>query len=311
MKPINHINESVMKTVLYLALCFVPALVLAETGHGTEEEHEESHIELTHEQIEHAGIGLAQVTSGTIRETLPVYGMVTSNAEQVQSVSARFDGVIRSVSKKIGDQVLKGETLVSVEANESLNDYSVTSSLKGVVTQRNANVGEQTADRVLFVIENFSTVWVDLSLFPKDVGKAQLGQTVRIKNVNHSVSGEGKITYIAPSGNSNSQATSVRVLVQNKDNRWKPGLFVNAEITLSEVVAPLVVSNEAVQIVEGVQVIFVKAEEGFEPRPVSLGRTDGELSEVLSGLNFEETYVSKNSFILKAEMRKEDAEHDD
>ncbi len=44
---------------------------------------------------------------GHIRETLPVYGVITSNAEQVQSVSARFEGVIRSVNKKIGDHVRK------------------------------------------------------------------------------------------------------------------------------------------------------------------------------------------------------------
>ena len=309
MNPINRIYTASINIIVYISLSLVPMLTLAETDHGTEEEHEEGHIELTQEQIKHAGIGIAQVNSGTIREALPVYGVVTSNAEQVQSVSARFDGVIRSVNKKIGDHVRKGETLVTVEANESLNNYSVASSLNGVVTQRDANIGEQTADRVLFVIEDFSTVWVDLSLFPKDVDKAQLGQTVRIEHKNHSISGEGKIIYIAPSGNSNNQVTTARVLIQNTDNQWKPGHFINAEITLSEIAAPLVISNEAVQLVEGERVVFVKGEEGFEPRQVNLGRTDGELSEVLSGLKFDEVYVTKNSFVLKSEMGKEDAEH--
>lgn len=309
MKPLNRIRTAFMNTIFYLTLCLVPTLTLAETGNGTEETHEEGRIKLTQEQIKHAGISLAQVTSGTIRETLPVYGLVTSNAEQVQSISARFDGVIRSVNKSIGDQVRKGETLATVEANESLKAYSVVASLNGIVTQRNANIGEQTTDKILFVIEDFSTVWVDLSLFPKDVAKAQLGQSVQIKDVNGLISGEGKIIYIAPSGSSNNQVTIVRVLISNTDNQWKPGLFVNAEITLSEVAAPLVVSNKAVQLIEGKTVVFVKGEEGFEPRPVSLGRTDGELSEVLSGLEIEEVYVTKNSFVLKSEMGKEDAEH--
>ena len=305
----DAIKTPIINAIFTFTLCFTSAVALAENDHGAEEEHDEGHIELTQEQIKHAGIGLAQVNSGTIREALPVYGVVTSNAEQVQSVSARFDGVIRSVNKKIGDHVRKGETLVTVEANESLNNYSVASSLNGIVTQRNANIGEQTADRVLFVIEDFSTVWVDLSLFPKDVDKAQLGQTVRIEHKNHSISGEGKIIYIAPSGNSNNQVTTARVLIQNTDNQWKPGHFINAEITLSEIAAPLVISNEAVQRVEGETVIFVQGEEGFEPRTITLGRTDGETSEVLSGLNAGETYVAKNSFVLKSEMGKEDAEH--
>lgn len=306
----NSVNTSpAIKFIFYLTICFVSTLTFAETGNGDEEEHEEVHIELTQEQIKHAGIGLSRVGAGNIRETLPVYGVITSNAEQIQSVSARFDGVISSVNKKIGDQVGKGETLVTVEANDSLKTYSVVSSLNGVITQRHANIGEQTADKVLFVVENFSTVWVDLSLFPKDVAKAQIGQTVLIKSANNPITGEGQIIYIAPLGNSNNQATTARAWMNNTDNLWKPGFFVNAEIILSETAVPLVIHNEAVQLVEGENVVFVQGEEGFEPRPVTLGRTDGESIEVLAGLNADETYVSKNSFVLKSEMGKEDAEH--
>jgi cobalt-zinc-cadmium efflux system membrane fusion protein len=71
----------------------------------------------------------------------------------------------------------------------------------------------------------------------------------------------------------------------------------------------VVIRNEALQIVEDNPVVFVQGEEGFEPRAVTLGRTDGELSEVLAGLSVDEVYVSKNSFILKSELGKEDAEH--
>tara|TARA_R110002110_G_scaffold313902_1_gene527160 strand:- start:2272 stop:3210 length:939 start_codon:yes stop_codon:yes gene_type:complete len=310
MKSNNPIQTLAIKIIFSLTFCCMATLSLAETGHGEkEEEHEEDHIELTQEQIEHADIGLSRVSAGNMRETLPLYGVITSNEEQMQSVSARFDGVIRSVKKRLGDQVRKGETLVTVEANESLKTYPVVSSLNGVVTQRHANIGEQTADRVLFVIEDFSTVWVDLSLFSKDVPKAKIGQSVRIKSTNNVITGEGQIIYVAPVGNSSNQTTIARVLVGNMENLWKPGLFVNAEITLSETTVAMVIHSEAVQLVEGENVVFVQSDEGFEPRPVTLGRTDGDSREVLSGLNVDETYVSKNSFVLKSEMGKEDAEH--
>ena len=98
-------------------------------------------------------------------------------------------------------------------------------------------------------------------------------------------------------------------MLNNADNLWKPGFFINAEIILSETAASTVIQSEAVQLVEGQTIIFVQGEEGFEPRAITLGRTDGESSEVLSGLNAGETYVTKNSFVLKSEMGKEDAEH--
>lgn len=305
----DAIKTSIINAFFAFTLCLPSAVALADNDDGSEEEHEEGHVELSEEQIKHAGISLSQVGPGNIRETLPVYGVIKTNAEQVQSVRARFDGVIRSVNKKIGDRVAKGDVLVTVEANDSLRTYSVRTTLSGVITQRNANPGEQTGDRALFVVEDFSTVWVDLSLFPKDVTKAAVGQSVRIRSANNPVAGEGEIIYIAPEGNSANQATTARVLLNNAENGWKPGLFVNAEITLSEAAASTVIQNEAVQVVEGETVVFVQGEDGFEPRPITLGNTDGDTTEVLAGLSAGETYVAKNSFVLKSEMGKEDAEH--
>jgi cobalt-zinc-cadmium efflux system membrane fusion protein len=198
---------------------------------------------------------------------------------------------------------------LSVEANESLKTYSIASALNGVITQRHANPGEQTSDTPLLVVQDFSTVWVELSIFPKDVAQVELGQRVRILSLDSTQIAEGKIIYIAPLGQAGNQAIMARALIDNPNGIWKPGLFVNAQITRAEIAAPMVIRNEALQIVEDNPVVFVRGEEGFEPRTVTLGRTDGELSEVVAGLSADEVYVSKNSFTLKSELGKEDAEH--
>jgi cobalt-zinc-cadmium efflux system membrane fusion protein len=278
-------------------------------AHSDEDEHDEGHIELTAEQIKHAGIGLAQVKPANIREVLPVYGLVVPNAERVQSVGARFDGVIRKVNKQTGDTVKKGEVLAEVESNDSLKNYSLKSAISGIIIERNANIGEQTAERTLFVVADFSTVWVDLSLFPSDTGKVHVGQVARITSSDGTLVADGKIIYVAPFGQSQNQTIKGRVLLDNKNGDWIPGHFITADITLADTPVLLAVNNEAIQIVENRTVIFVKGEEGFEPRPVTLGRSDGDITEVMAGLVPEETYVTKNSFILKSELGKEDAEH--
>lgn len=275
---------------------------------GQAEEHEEGHIELTPEQIKFAGIGLEDAKPGNIREVLPLYGQVVTNEQNVHSVSARFAGVITKVTKQIGDSVSKGEILANVESNDSLKTYSIKSSMAGIVIERHANVGEQTGDKTLFKVADFSTVWVDLSAFPKDMAKVSLGQQTRIMCSAADVTGEGEVIYISPFGNSN-QTTKVRVLLENPEHLLVPGHFITAEINLAETAVAVAIHSEAVQIVEEHNVVFVKGDEGFEPREVTLGRTDGELIEVLTGLKVGETYVTKNSFILKSEMGKEDAEH--
>lgn len=281
-----------------------------EDGEGGEEGHEESgHVELTPEQIKTGDIGLAEAGSARIRETLPLYGVIAPNAERVLEVAARFPGMIRSVTKKVGDSARKGEALATVESNESLQTYGVVSPLTGVVTARNANPGEQTGEKVLFTVADLSTVWVELALFPRDVAKVRVGQNVRIRSAEAGLSADGKVVYVAPFGQSTNQTLTARVQLDNAERRWAPGLYVTAEVTLAQTPVPLAVRNEAVQSVGDRTVVFIRNDEGFEPRPVRLGRSDGEISEVLEGIAAGETYATRNSFILKSELGKGGAEH--
>ncbi len=284
----------------------------AEPDHEEGGDHSEpTHVALTPEQIQAAGIVVAEAGPATIRETLPVYGVIAPNAERVRDVGARFPGVIRTVTAKIGDSVRAGETLATVESNESLQTYSVVAPLSGVVTARQANPGEQTGDKVLFTIADLSTVWVELSLFPRDMAKVRVGQAVSVSSNDTGVNAEGKIIYVAPFGSSANQTLTARVLLDNAARRWAPGLYVTARVTLGENQVALVVRNEALQTYENDNVVFVHAERGFEPRPVRIGRADGQLSEVTAGLQAGERYAAANSYILKAELGKGSAAHED
>ena len=285
----------------------------AEAGHKEAGEHaeESGHIALTPEQIKVTGIQLAQAGPARIRETLPLYGVIAPNAERVRDVAARFPGAIRSVTKKIGDAVREGEALATVEANESLQAYTVTAPLSGVVIARHANPGEQSDDKPLFTVADLSTVWVELSLFPRDVAKVRVGQEARVKSAEAGLEATGKVVYVAPFGQAANQTLTARVLVDNPERRWAPGLYVTAEVTLAETAAPLAIRNEAVQTLEDHSVVFVRDNEGFAPHEVTLGRSDGEFAEVLSGLKVGDTYATANSFIIKAELGKGSAENEE
>lgn len=278
--------------------------------HGHEEsEGEEGHVGLSAEQIEAASIEVLEAASARIRETLPLYGAIAPNAERVREVVARYPGVIRTVNRKIGDTVRQGETLATVESDESLETYAVAAPLAGVITARNANPGEQTGDKVLFTVADLSSVWVELSLFPRDLAKVHVGQQVRVTNTDAGIGADGKIVYVAPFGTATSQTLTARALLDNPQRHWAPGLYVTAEVTLAEAPVPVAVRNEALQSLEGRTVVFVKNEEGFEARSVRLARADTEHSEVLEGLDAGERYAARNSFILKAEIGKGEAEH--
>lgn len=282
------------------------------------EPHGESHgeaageadrVQLSAEQITAAGIVLEQSGPVAIRETMSVYGVIAPNAERMRDVGARFPGVIRSVSKKVGDEVRQGETLASIESNESLQTYTVSAPLGGVVTARSANPGEQTGDKVLFTIADLSSLWVELSLFPRDIAKIRVGQAVRIVSSDAGLSSEGEIVYVAPFSSSANQTLTARVLLDNSRRLWAPGLYVTAEVTVAESQVPLAVRSDALQTKEDKAVVFVRDEEGFRSRVVRTGRADAQWIEVIDGLALGEQYAAANSFIVKAELGKGAAEH--
>lgn len=283
----------------------------AETDkHEVQGEHEENHVRLTADQLKNANIELAKVTSANIYETLPLYGVITVNAEHVYNMSARFPGVIRNINYKVGDKIQIGNTLAVIESNESLKNYPLTSSVRGIITERNVNhAGENTSDAPLFVITDFTSVWVEMAVFPRDFAKVQIGQTVFIRQAQTQLSTEGKIIYLSPIANSANQTLSARVFLDNAKMQWIPGSYVSANVVIAQTPVLMAVQNGSIQTLEEKTVVFVQGKEGFEPRPVQLGRKDMQWTEVLKGLESDEIYVSKNSFILKSDLGKEGAEH--
>lgn len=278
-----------------------------EGGEKKEGEHAEA-LKLTAEARKAAGLVIAPVGPANLVESLPLYGIVRPNAERVRSVTARFPGVVKHVTAKIGDSVRQGELLATVESNESLQMYGVQSPLAGVVTERMTNPGEQAESLPLFTVADLSSVWVELSLFPRDRAQVQVGQKVRV-SADGGMSGDGEVVFVSPLSTSATQSLTARVLLDNREGRWTPGLYVQGEIAVAESQAVLAVPVAAVQELEGGTSVFIEDADGFEPRVVKTGRNDGRMVEVISGLKSGDRVVGEGSFVLKAELGKGEAEH--
>jgi len=267
-------------------------------------------MKLTPEARKAAGLVIAAAGPATLVETLPLYGVVKPNAERVRSVTARFPGVVRSVNAKVGDSVRQGASLASVESNESLQVYGVSSPLAGVVTERFTNPGEQAEGQPLFTVADLSSVWVELSLFPRDRSRIKTGQAVRVKAADGGLVGDGQIVFVSPLGSAASQSLAARVLLDNRDGRWTPGLYVQGEVAVGSSPVALAVPVAALQELEGGTSVFVEDADGLEARVVKTGRSDGRVVEILEGLKAGEPVVGEGSFVLKAELGKGEAEHD-
>lgn len=263
--------------------------------------------EITAEAAKTAGVETAIAGSAMLRESLLLYGNIQPDAEHVRTVTARYPGVVRSVAHQIGDRVAAGQTLATVESNESLQTYAVSSPLSGVITERRTNPGEVAGSEPLFDVADFSMVRAELSAFPKDRSRLKVGQKARVHAAEGALSAEGVLTYLAPLGSLQNQSIAARISLPNRDGRWTPGQFVTAEVVIDEAPAAVAVTPGAIQQIKGIPTVFVQTGRGFDARSVEIGRRASDAVEIKSGLRAGERYVAKNSFLVKAEVLKSEA----
>jgi len=257
------------------------------------------------------GVETAQAGPGSVRTTLVLHGHVAPDADATAQLAPRFAGIARAVHKRLGDHVEAGEALARIESNESLQGYELRSTLPGTVIQKDVSPGEAVSPaRPLFTVSDLSTVWVDLHVQRRDVARVRPGLAVQVDGEDGLPKAEGRIGFVAAVGAESSQTILARVVLPNPERRWRPGLFVRAEILLDESEAAISVASGALQRSAGGEVVFVCDGDVFEARPVRLGRRDPERAEVLSGLASGDCYAATNSFLLKAEAGKAGAAHD-
>ena len=104
----------------------------------------EGRTRITPEMASKMRIITENVQPQQFNETLAVFGKMTLAANAVTHVSARFSGEVKQLYVKLGDKVSKGQILMTVESNESLQPYTIFAPSNGLITVQNTATGQQT-----------------------------------------------------------------------------------------------------------------------------------------------------------------------
>lgn len=294
------------------------ALAADEPAAGEKEhaEKEEGHdedmprVEIDAAALDAAGVKLAKAGPGLIRETLTLTGRIMLQPSARAEVRAPYQGVVKSVEKNIGDMVARGDILARVESAESLQTYSLKAPIAGTVLERATNVGDVTDGVPLFLIGDLQRLQAELNVVTHDTDRIAAGQTVTILGLDGEARFTGTIASVLPVTDAHSQTLIARVAVELGDVKsLRPGMAIRGDVVVGETEAALVAPADAVQSLEGKQVVFVQEGEALEARPVTLGRSGAGAVEVTGGLEAGEILVAENAFLVKAEIGKGEAEH--
>jgi cobalt-zinc-cadmium efflux system membrane fusion protein len=208
----------------------------------------------------------------------------------------------------IDDDEIKG---LSNENDPDLRIYAIRSPMDGIVIARHINKGEFIENTVtIYEIADLSTVWIEIGIYPKDLVRVKEGQMIDISLPVDRKIAKAKIIYLSPIIQDETITAKAVAELKNPNGEWRPGSFVKVDIATEDVFAPIVISKEAIQEIDGKEFIFVRIPEGFEKRQAQIGVSDHENVEILSGLSSGEEYASSKTFLLKADLGKKEAEHE-
>src|SRR5437773_2357424 len=82
-----------------------------EADENAAEQPEKKRIEVTEEARKKSGIAIEVAGPAVLKKTLKLNGKISPNEERMVHVSPRFPGIVKSITKRLGDAVKTGEAL--------------------------------------------------------------------------------------------------------------------------------------------------------------------------------------------------------
>ncbi len=222
-----------------------------------------------------------------------VPGVPGNNTDLVAAVKRRLQ--LWDISEGQIDQILR-----TGQVRRALTLFAPSS---GVVVEKKVLQGQSImSGEVLYTIADLSDVWVDVQLREADAASVQPGSGASIE-----VAGlpgrtfSGRVAYVYPTLDSASRAVRARVVVANPGGVLKPGMYATVRLTTPSRSALTVPSSAVLRTGER-NVVFVEMQNGqLKPQEVTLGRTAGDYTEILSGLEPGQRVVTSAQFLLDSE----------
>ena len=201
---------------------------------------------------------------------------------------------------------------LSLESRYSqLDNYTITSPIRGTVIDKNYKAGETSeAGKVLCSIYDLSYLTMTLSVDELDIADIAVGQQVEITA--DAVEGKtytGVVTKVSVAGTSSGGTTTYPVTVRiDETEGLLPGMNVDAAITLQSASGVLAIPGSALNRGNTVLVtssspsaangtLVESGQERYYSVPVETGASDNRYIEILSGLQEGDTvaYVSQSA----------------
>lgn len=351
-----------------------------EKAEGGEEEgpSREGFVEMTPARLATAGIATETVSAGSLGAEIIAQASVTAPPEGRAILTARADGAVTRIYKRLGDPVSAGETVALLESRDAATfvaersaasaraqaarsayarerrlfdakitarqdleaaqaalaeanaelqrtqaaasasrvtgdgrHIAVTSLIGGRITEVDTQLGAYVlAGAELFNVADPRRIQIEAQVAASDAQRVRPGDAAVIE-----LPGGGTVAAVvrssSPALNPESRTAAIVLTPSGVPGALSQGQGVRVRITPRGAPASgrIVLSEDAVQSVEGRDVVFVRTQGGFQATPVTVGGRSGGRIEILEGLAPGSVVVTTGAFVLKSQLGASEAEH--
>lgn len=237
-----------------------------------------------------------------------------ASAELAQLNLKRAESLVAKRAGSQADLDLAKATAQQAEARiaalrATLERKTIRAPFSGRLGIRLVNLGQYlAAGDTVVSLQQLNPVFVDFTLPQRHLERIQKGLVTRVRtdaDPDHMFT--GSLTAINPDVDVRTRNIRLRAMLENQEERLRPGMFVRVELVLPEQEDVIAIPATAVQYSGYGNTVFVVEQEADAPivrqRLVRLGPSRGDFIAVTEGLQAGEVVVTAGGFKLRNNMR--------
>ncbi|MDC1466032.1 efflux RND transporter periplasmic adaptor subunit [Polaribacter sp.] len=251
-----------------------------------------------------------EVRKGQLLATIYSPELYAAQQELITAASLKESqpALYKAVRNKLKLWKLSENQINQIEETRKVKEnFPVYATVSGTVTEKLVEQGDYIKQgQPLLKIANLNTVWGNFDVYENQIDRFKKGQEVMITtNAYPNKEFKGKVDFIDPVLNTKTRTVTLRVVLSNKDDVFKPGMFVTANIEGSTAKNDEVLSIPASSVLWTGErsVVYLKTNPDqpiFEMREIKLGNQIGNEYEVVEGLFVGNEIVTNGTFTVDA-----------
>jgi Cu(I)/Ag(I) efflux system membrane fusion protein len=218
--------------------------------------------------------------------------------------------MVRAARKRLALwNIANADVEAMIRRGEPQDALPVRSPASGYVVEKDVVEGAAVEPGArLFRIAPLDRVWIEAAIQESELPLVSVGQSARVSLPSlPGVTLTGNVAYVYPTLEADTRTGRIRIVLPNPEGNLLPDMYANVELRADRGERVLVPAS-AVLYAGPRRIVFVDLGDGrLAPRPIEIGAGNGEVYEVLSGLEAGDTVVSSGNFLVAAESRLESA----